>query len=65
MSLGAGTVCSASVTATGPTELAELPRRDFIELVSAHPAVWEGLRSESQRRELATANILAGDTSVV
>ena len=65
MSLAAGSVCAATVSAAGPTELAELPRRDFVELVSAHPAVWDELRSEAQRRELGEANILAGETSLV
>jgi CRP-like cAMP-binding protein len=65
MSLLSGTLASATVTATGPTELAELPRREFYEVLSAHPALWEELRREARRRELATENILAGETSVV
>ncbi len=65
MSLLRGARASATVTARGPVELAQLPPREFYAIVSEHPVLWEELRREAQRRELMTQNILAGDTNVV
>jgi CRP-like cAMP-binding protein len=53
------------VTAAGPVELAQLEPRDFYQIVSAHPVIWEELRREASRRELTNRNILTGETSVV
>lgn len=65
LSLASGAVAAATVTATGPTELAQLPRRELSDLLTAHPAVLDEVRREVRRRELAQANILAGETSLV
>jgi CRP-like cAMP-binding protein len=65
MSLLRGTAASATVTAAGPVELAMLPPREFYAVLSEYPILWEELRREAQRRELANQNILAGDTHVV
>src|SRR5262249_25497107 len=58
--LVAGAAAAATVTATGPTELAQLPRRELHDLLTAHPAVLDEIRREARRRELSQANILAG-----
>ncbi len=65
MSLLSGGRASATVTAAGPVELAQLSPRDFYEIVSAYPVIWEELRREAHRRELFNQNILAGDTRMV
>jgi CRP-like cAMP-binding protein len=65
MSLLRGGTASATVVAAEPTELAELAPRDFYEVVAAHPTLWEEIRREAARRELATHQILAGDSNVV
>src|SRR5262249_39249576 len=62
MSLLSSGLASATVTAAGPTELAQLPHRDFHAAVAMYPSLWEELRREAKRRELANQNILAGDT---
>jgi CRP-like cAMP-binding protein len=61
MSLLKGGVASATVRATRMTEAVQLPPRDFYEMASAHPVLWEQLRSEAERRELANHAILAGE----
>jgi CRP-like cAMP-binding protein len=61
MSLLRGGVASATVRATRMTEAVQLPPRDFYELASQHPVLWEQLRSEAERRELANHAILAGE----
>jgi CRP-like cAMP-binding protein len=65
MSLLSGARASATVTAGGPVELAQLSPRDFYDIVSAYPVIWEELRREATRRELLNQNILAGDTRMV
>lgn len=61
MSLLRGGVASATVRALRMTEAVQLPPRDFYELASQHPVLWEQLRSEAERRELANHAILAGE----
>ncbi|MCC6995034.1 MAG: cyclic nucleotide-binding domain-containing protein [Deltaproteobacteria bacterium] len=65
MSLLRGGVASATVVASDSSELAELPPRDFYQVVAAHPTLWEEIRREAARRELATHQILAGESNVV
>jgi CRP-like cAMP-binding protein len=65
MSLLSGGRASATVTAAGRVELAQLSPRDFYDIVSAYPVIWEELRREANRRELLNQNILAGDTRMV
>jgi CRP-like cAMP-binding protein len=61
MSLLKGGVASATVRAARMTEVVQLSPRDFYEVVSQHPVLWEQLRSEAERRELANHAILAGE----
>ena len=61
MSLLRGGVASATVRATCMTEVVQLPPRDFYEIVSQHPVLWDQLRSEAERRELANHAIVAGE----
>jgi CRP-like cAMP-binding protein len=61
MSLLRGGVASATVRALRMTEAVQLPPRDFYEMASQHPVLWEQLRSEAERRELANHAILAGE----
>ncbi|MEO6952216.1 MAG: cyclic nucleotide-binding domain-containing protein [Polyangia bacterium] len=61
MSLLKGTVASATVRATRLCETVHLPPRDFYEIVSRHPLLWDKLRAESERRELTNVAILAGE----
>jgi CRP-like cAMP-binding protein len=61
MSLLKGGVASATVRASRMTEVVQLPPRDFYEIVSQHPVLWEQLRSEAERRELANHAILTGE----
>ncbi len=65
MSLLAGGVASATVTVTGPTELAMLPPREFYDVVSRHPVLWDEVRREAHRRRLATSELVTGQTSLV
>jgi CRP-like cAMP-binding protein len=65
MSLLSGGKASATVTAAGPVELAQLSPRDFYEIVAAYPVIWDELRREAHRRELLNQNILAGETQLV
>jgi CRP-like cAMP-binding protein len=65
MSLLKGVVASATVTAAGAVELAYLPPKDFYNVVATYPVLWEELRREAHRRELANQFILAGDTNMV
>lgn len=65
MSLLQGGTASATVTAAGPVELAQLSPKDFYEVVSAFPVLWDELRREVHRREIITQNLMAGDTHVV
>jgi CRP-like cAMP-binding protein len=60
-----GGLASATVTAAGPVECAQLPPKDFYQMVSTYPVLWEELRREAQRRELANQFILAGDADLV
>src|SRR5262249_3091052 len=61
MSLLKGGMASASVRATRMTEVVQLPPRDFYEIVSQHPVLWEQLRSEAERREMANHALLTGE----
>ncbi|MGZ3440999.1 MAG: cyclic nucleotide-binding domain-containing protein, partial [Polyangia bacterium] len=61
MSLLRGGVASATVKATRMTEAVQLPPRDFYEIASQHPVLWEQLRTEAERREMANHAILAGE----
>jgi CRP-like cAMP-binding protein len=61
MSLLRGGLASATVRAARMTEVVQLPPRDFYEVVSQHPVLWEQLRSEAERRELANHAILTGE----
>lgn len=61
MSLLRGGVASATVKATRMTEVVQLPPRDFYEVVSQHPVLWEQLRSEAERREMANHAIVSGE----
>ena len=65
MSLLSGGRASATVTAAGAVELAQLEPRDFYDIVSAYPVIWDELRREASRRELVNQNILAGDTRLI
>jgi CRP-like cAMP-binding protein len=65
MSLLQGGTASATVTAAGPVELAQLPPQEFYDVVSAFPVLWDELRREAHRREIITQNLMAGDTHVV
>jgi cAMP-dependent protein kinase regulator len=65
LSLLRGGVARATVTASGPTELAMLPPEDFYEVVAANPVLWEEMRREARRRELMLNQIVTGETSVV
>jgi cAMP-dependent protein kinase regulator len=65
ISLLRGTVASATVTAARPTQLALLPRDEFYAAVASYPLLWDELRREARRRELASQDILAGDTDAV
>jgi CRP-like cAMP-binding protein len=61
MSLLKGGVAVATVRASRMTEVVQLPPRDFYEVVSQHPVLWEQLRSEAERREMANAALLTGE----
>jgi len=61
MSLLRGGVASATVKATRMTEAVQLPPRDFYEMASQHPVLWEQLRTEAEKREMANHAILAGE----
>jgi CRP-like cAMP-binding protein len=61
MSLLKGGVASATVRAARMTEVVQLPPRDFYEVVSQHPVLWEQLRSEAERREMANHTLLTGE----
>jgi CRP-like cAMP-binding protein len=61
MSLLRGSPASATVRATRLCETVQLPPRDFYEVVSRHPLLWDKLRSEAQRRELTNVALLAGE----
>jgi cAMP-dependent protein kinase regulator len=65
MSLLRGDVARASVTATGPTELAVLPAKNFYSLVASHPILWDQVRHEAHRRELEMVQIVTGVTGSV
>ena len=65
MSLLRGDVARASVTATGPTELAVLPAKNFYALVANHPILWDRVRQEAHRRELELVQIVTGMTGAV
>ena len=61
MSLLRGGVASATVRATRMTEAVQLPPRDFYEMASQHPVLWEQLRTEAERREMANHAIVSGE----
>jgi CRP-like cAMP-binding protein len=65
MSLLRGEVARASVTATGPAELAVLPAKNFYALVANHPVLWDQVRQEAHRRELEMVQIVTGVTGTV
>jgi CRP-like cAMP-binding protein len=58
--LKAGTA-SATVRASRLLETVQLPPRDFYEVVSQHPVLWDQLRTEAERREMANHAIVAGE----
>jgi hypothetical protein len=43
------------------TEAVQLGPRDFYEVASSHPVLWDALRTEAARRELLNHAILAGE----
>lgn len=61
MSLLKGGMASATVRATRLTEVVQLPPRDFYEVVSQHPVLWDHLRAEAERRESANHSIMSGE----
>ncbi len=61
MSLLRGGVASETVRAVRTTQLVQLPPREFYEVVSAHPHLWEELRNEAERREMANHQLLTGE----
>lgn len=61
MSLLRGGVASATVRATRMTEAVQLPPRDFYEMASQHPVLWEQLRTEAEKRDMANHAIVAGE----
>jgi CRP-like cAMP-binding protein len=61
MSLLKGGVAVATVRASRMTEVVQLPPRDFYEIVSQHPVLWEQLRAEAERREMANLSLLTGE----
>src|SRR5262249_17277864 len=65
ISLLRGTPVSATARAAMPLEPARLPPRDFYALSAEYPVLWEEVRREAQRRELANQTILAGETPMV
>jgi CRP-like cAMP-binding protein len=65
MSLLRGDVARASVTATGTTELAVLPAKNFYALVANHPILWDQVRQEAHQRELEMVQIVTGMTGAV
>jgi|GEM_PF-1935240 len=65
LSLMRGSAAQATVTATGPTELAVLPPKDFYDIVASNPVLWDAMRREARRRELAIAEIVAGESGSV
>jgi CRP-like cAMP-binding protein len=60
MSLLRGDVARATVTATGPTELAVLPAKNFYALVANRPILWDQVRQEAHRRELELVQLVTG-----
>lgn len=65
MSLLHGEPASASVTATGPTELAVLSAQAFYELLAEHPVLWEAMKRQAGERDVENDRIVTGNTSVV
>ena len=65
MSLLQGDPASASVVATGPTELAVLPAASFYEIVAEYPVLWDTMKQEAGRRDLENHRIVTGNTSMV
>jgi CRP-like cAMP-binding protein len=65
MSLLRGDVASASVTAVGPTELAVMSPKDFYQVVSENPLLWDEVRREANRRQLENNQIVTGETNAV
>ncbi len=61
MSLLRGGVAGASVRATRMTEVVQLPPRDFYEIVSQHPVLWDHLRAEAERRAMLNHQIVSGE----
>lgn len=60
MSLLRGGAASATVAACVPTEVAELAAKDFYQILSSHPALWDEIRQEARRREEQNERILVG-----
>ena len=65
MSLLKGGVACASATAVGPTELAVMVPKDFYQVVSENPRLWDEVRREANRRQLENNQIVTGETNVV
>ena len=61
MSLLRGGVAGASVRTTRMTEVVQLPPRDFYEIVSQHPVLWDQLRTEAERRAMLNHQIVSGE----
>jgi CRP-like cAMP-binding protein len=56
-----GGSASATVRALRLVEAVQLPPRDFYEVMSTHPVLWDSVRTEAARRELESHAILAGE----
>jgi cAMP-dependent protein kinase regulator len=51
----------ATVSATRDCEIVELPPAAFYELVGRHPELWDEVKREADRRELAADALLSGE----
>jgi len=65
MSLLRGGVAGATVTAVGPTELAVMRPRDFYAVIAENPHLWDEVRREANRRQLANNQLVTGETNLV
>jgi CRP-like cAMP-binding protein len=65
MSLLRGGAASASVSALVPVELAQLAPKDFYAVLSEYPVLWDELKREAERRELANKAAMKGETNAV
>ena len=42
-----------------------LPPRAFYDVIASNPVLWEAMRREARRRELAIAEMVAGESGAV